>query len=539
MLIYLTEILEVPPSVTISCPTPQSVAENVSETLPRRFTSNRYMLQRFSIRGSLLLSPLVAATLLQAPSLHAQMHHVAPPEKVTRAIAVYEWTGDFAKPTAARLVPVSLFINGHLEDAGVYLTQPMPFALQSGDVYSVEEAGLSKGTLDISYARNVLTRRSATDDNPLTAWYGYGTFAPPAPPPKPHPLKADTNAATIVGSNDDDRPHFTGRQPGQPQADDTKPTSDSTDSNRPHMSRRTDTADTADSTGTGAIPDDDPDRPTLRHRDPVDETKKKKGKESESGVTPMDTSLNDDPDRPTMRRGIPLGTQPVAELTTLPPDLHQIAAVSDAANRDPHLFAREWQSTAEHTSTLSDLQTLAQQRIAKYLSTWHLTAPQLTIPNTTTNPGAPGPAFGTRASTSSNTNTSKSHVRFGPHSLQTLAPTPTLADEQLTPYTLSYGGLPTFVYTAQSPITTGGPVYITLVAQRLPSGELQVALSSVTDASHLDRTPWLRLVDAVDPDASHRASLLFELRAQTSRQFALYSLTTAKAEQQFATGIIE
>ncbi len=295
------------------------------------------------------------------------------------------------------------------------------------------------------------------------------------------------------------------------------------------MTRRTDTA---DSTGTGTVPDNDPDRPTLRHRDPTDETKKKKGKESESGVTPMDASLNDDPDRPTMRRGIPLGTQSVAELTTLPPDLHQIAAVSDAANRDPHIFAREWQTTAEHASTLSDLQTLAQQRITSYLTTWHLTAPQLT----TSNAGAPGPASGTRASTTPNTNTSKSHV----HSAQTPTPKPpTLADEQLTPYTLSYGGLPTFVYTAQSPITTGGPVYVTLVAQRLPSGELQVALSSITDASHLDRTPWLRLVDAVDPDASHRASLLFELRAQTSRQFALYTLTTAKAEQQFATSIIE
>jgi hypothetical protein len=471
------------------------------------------MLQRFSIRGSLLLSPLVAA-LLQTPSLHAQMHRVAPPEKVTRAIAVYEWTGDFAKPTAARLVPVSLFINGHLEDAGVYLTQPMPFALQSGDVYSVEEAGLSKGTVDISYARNIVTRRSATDDNPLTAWYGYGTFAPPAPPPKPHPLKADANAAAIVGSNDDDRPHFTGRQPGQPQPDDTKPasgsTSDASDPDRPHMTRRTDTA---SSTGTGTVPDDDPDRPTLRHRDPTDETKKKKGKESESGVTPMNASLNDDPDRPTMRRGIPLGTQPVAELTTLPPDLQQIAAVSDAANRDPHIFTREWQSNAERASTLADLQALAQQRIAKYLTTWHLTAPQLTT-----------------------SNTPKSHAHFGSHLAQT---SPTLANEQLTPYTLSYGGLPTFVYTAQSPITTGGPVYITLVAQRLPSGELQIALSSITDASHLDRAPWLRLVDAVDPDASHRASLLFELRAQSSRQFALYTLTTAKVEQQFTTGIIE
>jgi hypothetical protein len=125
-----------------------------------------------------------------------------------------------------------------------------------------------------------------------------------------------------------------------------------------------------------------------------------------------------------------------------------------------------------------------------------------------------------------------------------LAATPlTFGDEQLAGYTLSYGGLPTFVYSAAVPTRNGaldGPVvHVTVVAQRLPSGELQVSLSSATDEQHLDRTPWLRLVDAVDPDDGHRASLLFELRARSSRQFALYSLTSAPAQQTFITGLIE
>jgi hypothetical protein len=99
--------------------------------------------------------------------------------------------------------------------------------------------------------------------------------------------------------------------------------------------------------------------------------------------------------------------------------------------------------------------------------------------------------------------------------------------------------MPTFIYTAESPVADGGPVYITLVAQRLPTGDLQLALSSITDATHLDRTPWLRPIDVVDADWSHRASLLFELRAQTSRQFALYRLVSPQAEQTFITGVIE
>jgi hypothetical protein len=114
-----------------------------------------------------------------------------------------------------------------------------------------------------------------------------------------------------------------------------------------------------------------------------------------------------------------------------------------------------------------------------------------------------------------------------------------LTNEKMDGYTLSYGGLPTFIYTAESPVAKDGPVYITMVVQRLPAGELQVALSSVTDAAHLDRVPWMRPVDVVDVDWSHRASLLFEMRAQTSRQFALYRLTSARAEQTFITGVIE
>ena len=89
----------------------------------------------------------------------------------------------------------------------------------------------------------------------------------------------------------------------------------------------------------------------------------------------------------------------------------------------------------------------------------------------------------------------------------------------------------------------GAPIpeaaYVTVVAQRLASGELQVALSAATDSAHLDRGPYLRLVDAVDPDDSHRASLLFELRGTGSRQFALYRLTSAHAEQTFTTASIE
>ncbi len=71
------------------------------------------------------------------------------PRNVLRAVSVYEWTGDLAKPTAARVVPVSLFIDHHFEDAALYLSRPMPLALEPGNIYEMESAGVNQGTLTL------------------------------------------------------------------------------------------------------------------------------------------------------------------------------------------------------------------------------------------------------------------------------------------------------------------------------------------------------------------------------------------------------
>ncbi len=75
----------------------------------------------------------------------AQTHKVAKPEQVVRAVGVYEWTGDLKKPDASRLVPVTLFIDGSLQDASVYLPRPIPFALTPGNEYELEQSGLRAG----------------------------------------------------------------------------------------------------------------------------------------------------------------------------------------------------------------------------------------------------------------------------------------------------------------------------------------------------------------------------------------------------------
>jgi hypothetical protein len=483
----------------------------------------------------------LCALALTAHCAYAQIHKVQAPEKVTRSIGVYEWTGDVNKPTAARLIPVSLFIDSHFEDGGLYLARPVPFTLGTGNEYSVERAGQSIGLFNVQFARDVVTRRSANDDDPVGAWYGYGHFGQPAPLKKSS-LKASVTLPAVAGpGDDDDSPHFV-RRAGSEDDGKTpaKPESTPKASDGPKLGRRGDPSAPSTTTDGPAPPDaDDPDRPTLRHRDPAPEGKQKKQKAGGS-VIPMDTSLNDDPDRPKLRRGVPDQQQTPQQLAGTPPNLHQAVAVSDASTHDAHVFTREWDSSSERHETLNAAEKLARPLIAAYLATNKLQPVTIGAESGTTSSGpsfAKSPTAAAPKSATNATNAAKrTAVRKNPVPAN---PEFSLTDEQIAGYELSYGGLATFVYTAEVPVATGGPVYVTLVTQRLPSGDLQTALSSVTDATHLNRVPWMRPVDVVDPDASHRASLLMELRAQSSRQFALYRLVTAKAEQQFVTGVIE
>ena len=612
--------------------------------------SNRHSASifRFRVAAGTLLLPLSAA------AVRGQMHHVEAPQHITRAIGVYEWTGDLSKPHAARFVPVSLFIDGHLQDAGLYLARPVPFAIQPGNLYDLERGGEPQGVLDLELARRVVTGKALADDNPTGTWYAFGRFTPESAP-RPPALRPSAHLSRLESSAGPNTPA------GKKLPTDTTDASASTD-NRPHMSRRDATGTTPSSGSTGSTgaggssgspgstgstgatgatgstsstgptgstrstssnsSDDDTDRPTLRRRDPAQDAARRRdvgAKSKTASVTAAGPALGDDPDRPILGHSSGEAAE-TPELTGLPADLHQVVAVSDASHTDSHPFARAWDSLAERAATLAGLAALARPRVAQYLAANRLVASsaalpaagtplaptsQAATPTTAANAQAPVPnsdndgpnppklqrgvpkAYQPDASPAAKTPNPANPVtpanlgdsnrgapssakarpspKVGPAAHRTTTTTHragtstaghpatlTLGQEEVTGFTLSYGGLPTFVYTAAASISPakatpgaasvanpGSVAYVTVVAQRLPSGELQVALSNVTDNAHLDRGYRLRLIDAVDPDDTHRASLLFELRGASARQFALYRLTAAQAEQTFTTAALE
>jgi hypothetical protein len=193
-----------------------------------------------------------------------------------------------------------------------------------------------------------------------------------------------------------------------------------------------------------------------------------------------------------------------------------MVAVSDAKNRPPHEFVKPWDDAEEKAAVLAKMQAMARAQLAAYGGGKTAPAPKAAASSATAKKAAPAsPA----------------------HRTATTAPASVaLLDEELKGYTLSYGGAPTYVYSAHTAGTGTDLRYVTIVAQADALGELKAAMKSVTDAAHLDRAPWMRFVDVVDVEASNRASMLFELRGQNARQFALYRVIADQPEQIFLTG---
>jgi hypothetical protein len=540
---------------------------------------------------TLILRAIFATATLAASVASPQIHKVAKPQDVVRAVGVYEWTGDFAKPTASRLIPVSVFIEGKFQDAGVYIARPIPFALLPGNLYILQSAGLDKASLELAYAKHLQAIEPTGDLAYDDGWFGYGSVKPLAAPRKTTAaaLKPSKTLPVITATADPNRPHF-GSKPADPGSssgsgsDQSKPdattsstTSPSTsdDPNRPTMKRRTpdpsgstqsttppdtgstpsddpdrptmkrhtpDTTssggDTTSTASTGSTPSDDPNRPTMQHRDTADTTatddpdrptlkrhNPEDAKRTRTTATDIPEvtatgSLNDDPNRPNLHHGKPtsaMNETDLPKLTGIPANLHQMVAVSDAVNRDPHPFTLAWDDEAQHKAILEKMQSLARAQLAAYGST----------PKTQT----PTPTPAARKTTPPTTTAARTR-----RPTSTPAPQTPLLDEDLKAYTLSYGGAPTYIYSANTGGTGAALRYVTIVAQADGLGDIKPAIQSVTDAAHFDRTPKMQFIDAVDADASNRASLLFELRSQNARQFALYRVIASRLEEIFLTG---
>jgi hypothetical protein len=439
-------------------------------------------------------SSLAMLLALAAPAYAQYPGHIENGKKkapAVRAIAVLEWTGDMGKPSASRIIPISVFDGEQYQPGGLYLAKPEPLALEPGTEYVLQDAGIARGLFDINTAQDV--------DG---YWFGYGSWKPMAPPPKKAKPKQGRNMPQVVTDAGNGRPHFKGRDSSGSSPSTTDSSSGSTSSSSGSTS----------SPASSNPPAGDPDRPTLRRRSDSPASAPAANASSADVAAPEVPLGGADPDRPHMAHGqqTPKDEIQPAQLTGVPSGLQQMIAVSDAGEGEAHPFVYLWSDPADSDKMKEQMEIAAANAIAA-------TAP----PAKTT----PKPRTATTVA-----------QRRKAAAAAATPPKPVFTNERFKAYELTFSGGATLVFTGETTDHAGKVKYVTLIAQPDFNGVPKVLFKSVTDDDHLDVTPRMRLVDAVDAKADNRGDLVFELRSHRDREFVIYRITGGQAEQVFTTG---
>jgi hypothetical protein len=417
---------------------------------------------------------------------HVESNKKAAPS--VRAVAVLEWTGERGKPSASRIIPISVFDGEQYQPGGLYLARPEPLALESGTEYVLQDAGVARGLFDINTAQDV-----------EGYWFGYGSWRPMAAPPRPQRAKQGRNMPQVVNDGGNGRPHFKNRDSSGSQDSSASTGSTSPSTNPP-----------APSSGSSG----DPDRPTLRRRSDSSSSSTTSSASNPDPAAPETPTGGADPDRPHMAHGQQSPTDKdfePAKLTGTPSNLEQMIAVSDASDREGHPFVYLWADPADATKMQTQMEIAASAAIAA-------AAPPVKI----------APKTHTAATTTQRRRTASKTPPTPPQLVFT--------NERFKAYELTYSGGATLVFSGETTDPAGKVKYVTVIAQPDFSGVPKVLFKSVTDDDHLDQTPRMRLVDAVDARADNRGDLVFELSSRNDREFVIYRVANGRAEQVFTTG---
>ena len=499
---------------------------------------------------------MAALTGAAVPAFAQYPSAAANPDKnrqLLRAVAVLEWTGEQDHPKASRLIPVSIYDGQELEDAGIYMAHPEPLALEGEVEYQLQLDGKPIGLFDV--------QSSGLQQG---SWIGFGKWKP-LPVPKQAPAQIarveendaqsdvpvlhrkhanggsggsgggeDSGAGTAP--QDPDRPTLhkggdttsdnaggsTGSSGSGSNGGSTGPTTtQSPDPDQPTLHKGGDAAGNGSGDGSAdssSGPTPDPDRPTLHHSSDSSssettannsgQSKAKKKNEEDEGYVENVAKVTD-PERPMITRGKAEGySGPVLpSVIGMPADMQQVVAVSDPKSRAVHPWDYSWANPDDAAKMQAAMEDIGRTALG-------LNPPASQAAN---------PAPKTAA-----------HKNAKP-ALAPPKPAP-LVDEQFRVFELAYGSGATMVLSAHTAGADGPVRFVTLIAQPDLYGNVAVLVKNVTDAGHLDDTPRMHLVDAVDALADNRGELLFELRGATQRQFALYRVLRGQATRIFVSG---
>jgi len=432
----------------------------------------------------------------------------------------------------ASLVPIAILINGKFWDASAYKADPVPMSLDSGTVYEAERAGNSLGLFTVSSALH----RNSSAPGALATWIGTGAFRPNGSEPdtkaakaEPVPVGIDTSEGPPRLTRDpsakdkppDSAAPSSGNAPAGSSAPASAPKSNGPSGDEPpRLSKPASAPEPPANSGPGAKPSG-----SDSEAKPGD-AKAGQSKADDKANVPASDSGASEANRPRLRRGKPpevvadedvpgyskVGVKSTStDLSKTPVatqgDVQLIPAISDAGGPDPRPYKY-------------DLKADEEQKYRKGMLALAADAVRARIKET--KPVLQGGKPETPAAKS--TRAAK-------------AVQPSFDDVQFRAFDLWNTNEPVFVLSATahmpgSPGSEGSDVsyFVTLVAKKNIYDELRKLYAGVTDARHLDETPRLELIDAVDADGDGRGELLFKRISDVGSAWGVYR---AGADQLF------
>lgn len=448
----------------------------------------------------------------------------------------------------AHLIPIAILMNGKFYDAESFKATPVPMALDFGIVYEGFRSGVSQGLFTITQPGQLNHE-----------WIAEGTWLPEGARAKTDKQKYSPPVIDEGGGNDD-RPTLHRRAGGEADKDkdkdEAKPgtasTAGASSSSPPSSSPSTTPSTTpspsvppatgsAPSATSSSMPSSPPSSaepsPSTAAKTPdtakasdsasskAPDSSSTKASDSAPSRTRDDNQPISDPNRPVLRRGKPdpsahhepfvnfddpaqaaaasteAGKEATAAKAAVEASVRTVAAISDAGGPDPRPYTYDLKPAEEAIYRNKMLELAGQQLRSR------------TQPNASPS----SPATARKKSSSSNAVKKAAKPEFEGISLRI--------------FDLSNSNEPVLVLFARTPVPPAAassaqvPQEITLIARTNLEGELQKLFFAQTDARHLDLSPRMELIDAVDADGDGRGELLFRRTFDSASTYAIYRVT--------------
>ena len=501
---------------------------------------------------ALALALLAAAALVPLATAQEERPQIIPGERKPtqkkdagpRAIAVVQMTAN----GKASLVPIAILINNKFWDASAYKADPVPMALDTGTVYEAEQSGSSLGLFTVNGALHSNAVNSQAPWIATGLWHPNGMEEPTKPahadaapvgidtedkPPRLTHNPASTPPTANPAPNSSSSPKSTNSQTSGA----SKPSGSSNSDEPPRLTKPASSSAPANPAPADAGSSSTPakaggSQPGSGAPSPPGDTKSKDSKADarpEEAKVPTSDSGTSEANRPRLRRGKPaesfadeevpgytkLGGAPAAappegkvvQTAATMADVKLIPAISDAGGPAPKSFAFEWLK-GEEDDRRKQMTQAAKEQVRAYVSALE-----------------------------------KNRISAKPvpkTARRTPPPEPILESVQMVAYDLWNSNQAIIILTADahmpeppagtahSEVDTERQYSVTLVAYPDIYGNLRKLYSGVTDKFHLDVTPELHLIDAVDADGDGRGELLFRETSDQGTGWVIYRATADK-----------